>query len=146
MPISVYRFQPLSNLSFLHTFLFWKPWLPFLMSLGWFLCFNFIHKMSFPNPPLSDITGWLPFCLIYFPDFRPWCWERPYSNSLLLSFVCLEQVFLIHSSVPGQFGLLIVWTIVNIGCSGECWGAVSFRMEVPLHRGPGMGCLMIWML
>ena len=128
----MHRFKPPSNFSFLHTFLLWKPWLHFLMSLSWFLCSKFIYKMKFSNFTSKWYHRWLPFCLIYSPDFRPWCWERPYFNSLLLSFSCLSIARLPYPFIcPWTIWpphCLDYWSI--LGALGNAGVPVSFLIEV----------------
>ena len=136
--ISVYRFQPLSNLSFLHTFLFWKPWLPFLMSLGWFLCFNFIHKMSFPILPLSDITGWFPFSVSFTLSTSIHGAEKGLIifYSMAAFSVVSRWHFLIHSSVHGNLGHICVrlLSVVSVVARGVC----PFQWRMFRDRGPAV--------
>ena len=113
----VYRFQPSSNLSFLHSFL-GKPGFIFSALCTGFCVLNSL--ISFLIPLVSDITDWLLFCLLYFTDFRPWCWERPF---LILhgkgSVVSLA--LLIHSSVHEKLGHIHIMAVINRKC---CCGVI----------------------
>ena len=78
------------------------------------LCIGFCvlnSLISFLIPLLSDITDWLLFCLIYFTDFHPRCWERPF-------------LVLLH----GWDLVVFLWHIFYIRLSMNIWATSVSRL------------------
>lgn len=114
----VYRFQPPSNLSFLHSFL-GKPGFIFSALCTGFCILNSL--ISFLIPLVSDITDWLLFCLIYFTDFHPRCWERPFLILLHGEGSVVSLALLIRSSVHENLGHIHIMAVINRKC---CCGVI----------------------
>ena len=114
----MYRFQPPSNLSFLHSFLLGKPWLHFLTSLHWFLCSKFIDKFS------DSTFKWYHrliaiLCLIYWVPST--VLRKAFLNSYsLLRFGCLSVALLIHLSVHENLGHVHIMAVINSNCCLWC--------------------------